>query len=110
TCSVLLARTFAQIQDSSPGGATSCQKAMHPQPICVQLTAMTSKARSGTRNRWFQNVRGLLRALVFALPVLLASGEAWSKPKVHVVYQGQRLGSIAKRYNVTVDELCAANG
>ena len=83
---------------------------MHPQPICVQLTAMTSKARSGTRNRWFQNARGLLRALVFALPVLLASGEAWSKPKVHVVYQGQRLGSIAKRYNVTVDELCAANG
>lgn len=30
--------------------------------------------------------------------------------KIHVVYEGQRLGSIAKRYNVTVDELCSANG
>jgi len=32
------------------------------------------------------------------------------KPKVHVVYSGQRLASIAKRYNVTVDALCNANG
>lgn len=30
--------------------------------------------------------------------------------QTHVVYAGQRLGSIAKRYNVTIDELCAANG
>src|SRR5690606_15311895 len=30
--------------------------------------------------------------------------------KVHTVYEGQRLGSIAKRYNVTVEELCKANG
>lgn len=30
--------------------------------------------------------------------------------KTHTVYEGQRLGSIAKRYNVTVEELCAANG
>lgn len=35
---------------------------------------------------------------------------AAAKERIHTVYQGQRLGSIAKRYNVTVDELCAANG
>lgn len=31
------------------------------------------------------------------------------EPVVHVVYKGQRLGSIAKRYNVSIDELCRAN-
>lgn len=32
-----------------------------------------------------------------------------ASPKIHVVYKGQRLGSIAKRYNVTIEELCRAN-
>jgi LysM repeat protein len=32
-----------------------------------------------------------------------------AKQTVHVVASGQRLGSIAKRYNVTVEELCRAN-
>lgn len=31
-------------------------------------------------------------------------------PEYHTVYQGQTLGMIAKRYNITVDELCEANG
>lgn len=31
-------------------------------------------------------------------------------PRTHKVYAGQRLESIAKRYQVTVDALCAANG
>ena len=31
-------------------------------------------------------------------------------PRVHVVYPGQTLAMIAKRYNVTVDALCKANG
>ena len=31
-------------------------------------------------------------------------------PSSHKVYAGQRLESIAKRYNVSVDALCAANG
>ncbi|HEY0466856.1 MAG TPA: LysM peptidoglycan-binding domain-containing protein [Polyangiaceae bacterium] len=31
-------------------------------------------------------------------------------PRAHTVYSGQRLESIAKRYKVTVDALCAANG
>jgi LysM repeat protein len=55
-------------------------------------------------------VKLLAAALVCAgLLVSSSPGEAWAKPKVHVVYKGQRLGSIAKRYNVTVDELCKAN-
>ncbi|MDX2052432.1 MAG: LysM peptidoglycan-binding domain-containing protein [Polyangiaceae bacterium] len=45
------------------------------------------------------------------LPVLLV----WSFPgnarplTIHTVYPGQRLGSIAKRYHVTVEALCEAN-
>ena len=31
-------------------------------------------------------------------------------PRVHRVYRGQRLGSIAKRYNVSLSALCTANG
>jgi len=31
-------------------------------------------------------------------------------PRTHKVYSGQRLESIAKRYQITVDALCAANG
>jgi LysM repeat protein len=42
--------------------------------------------------------------------VLLVPQGASAKPKTHTVYAGQRLGSIAKRYNVSIDELCAANG
>jgi LysM repeat protein len=30
--------------------------------------------------------------------------------QVHVVYQGQRLGSIAKRYNVSIESICQVNG
>jgi LysM repeat protein len=51
---------------------------------------------------------GLAGALV--LGGLLFALQAGAKPQVHVVQSGQRLGSIAKRYNVTVDELCEVNG
>lgn len=44
-----------------------------------------------------------------AFAFVLALG-ASAGAKTHTVYEGQRLGSIAKRYNVTVEELCAANG
>ncbi len=49
----------------------------------------------------------------------LCLGVAWAgepevahadEPYVHVVYKGQRLGSIAKRYNVSIDAICRANG
>ena len=39
-----------------------------------------------------------------------ASGDSDDGPRTHKVYAGQRLESIAKRYKVTVDALCAANG
>jgi LysM repeat protein len=39
-----------------------------------------------------------------------SGGGAKKGDKVHTVASGQSLGRIAKRYNVTVDELCEANG
>lgn len=36
--------------------------------------------------------------------------EARTGRQVHVVYPGQRLGSIAKRYNVSVEVICQVNG
>lgn len=52
--------------------------------------------------------RLLLAALLFAATAQAAP--VAPQPKVHVVHDGQRLGSIAKRYNVSVDALCTANG
>ncbi|MBN2194946.1 MAG: LysM peptidoglycan-binding domain-containing protein [Polyangiaceae bacterium] len=54
--------------------------------------------------------------LLFVAALGLAASLTWStsgtaaEPTVHVVYEGQRLGSIAKRYNVSIDALCNANG
>jgi LysM repeat protein len=39
-----------------------------------------------------------------------AAASAKGAPQVHVVQPGQRLGSIAKRYNVTIDAIAYANG
>lgn len=53
---------------------------------------------------------GLLALLAF---LVLAPRHALAddtEPKIHVVYKGQRLGSIAKRYNVPLDVLLKANG
>lgn len=61
--------------------------------------------------RWKQAVTGLLCiAGISAGGVSTHSVAFADEPHVHVVYQGQRLGSIAKRYNVSIDALCAANG
>jgi uncharacterized protein YcbK (DUF882 family) len=49
-------------------------------------------------------VAALISALVVALPAL--GGEAL----IHRVARGQTLGKIARRYNVTIEALCAANG
>jgi LysM repeat protein len=48
----------------------------------------------------------------FAFLLILAWAElasAASSPRYHTVASGQRLGSIAKRYGVTVDAICTAN-
>jgi LysM repeat protein len=39
-----------------------------------------------------------------------ATSDADDGPRTHTVYAGQRLESIAKRYKVSLDALCAANG
>lgn len=57
-------------------------------------------------------------ALVCASALALASASASAAPtprplggsRVHVVYPGQTLAMIAKRYNVSIDALCKANG
>lgn len=42
--------------------------------------------------------------------ILCGSPGTAGAESVHRVYPGQRLGSIAKRYNVTVEAICARNG
>ncbi len=61
--------------------------------------------------RYGSALRRMLGLSLLATGLLLGSAStAAAKPKVHTVYAGQRLGSIAKRYNVSVDDLCRANG
>ncbi len=56
-------------------------------------------------------VRSLLVLLCLGLAATASTARAdATKPRVHVVYDGQRLASIAKRYQVSVDSLCRANG
>jgi LysM repeat protein len=45
-----------------------------------------------------------------AAPRAKKRASAPGDPKMHTVYRGQRLGSIAKRYNVSVDAICTASG
>jgi LysM repeat protein len=52
---------------------------------------------------------GLLIALLLAT-ASTAKARELSGRQVHVVYEGQRLGSIAKRYNVSIEAICEANG
>jgi len=45
------------------------------------------------------------------LAALAFSPTAWARPvQVHIVQSGQRLGSIAKRFGVSIEALCNANG
>lgn len=63
------------------------------------------------QRRWKHALFGLVcLAGIFAGSVSTQSTALAGEPYVHVVYPGQRLGSIAKRYNVSIDALCAANG
>jgi LysM repeat protein len=52
-----------------------------------------------------------VRTLVTLAALLTASaGMAAERPSVHVVQPGQKLASIAKRYGMSLDDLCQANG
>jgi LysM repeat protein len=55
-----------------------------------------------SRRRW--------SAAVLALAVSLVADAEAGGARSHTVYSGQTLGMIAKRYNVTVEALCTANG
>src|SRR6187549_2618117 len=59
--------------------------------------------------RWFLHSSLVCLALNALAPAAQAA-PASEKPRVHLVYSGQRLASIAKRYNVSVEALCNANG
>lgn len=56
-----------------------------------------------------------MRASHFGRWALLLAFSLWTStahaggPRVHVVYSGQTLGMIAKRYNVSIDAICTAN-
>jgi LysM repeat protein len=54
----------------------------------------------------------VFRAFLASLLILGSThaASAASSPRYHSVAAGQRLGSIAKRYGVTVDAICTANG
>jgi LysM repeat protein len=58
--------------------------------------------------------RRLIRSLTLSAALLLVAAVAFGagpdRARTHVVYAGQRLGSIAKRYNVSIEALCHANG
>ncbi len=52
-----------------------------------------------------------LSALLFGLALLLPAAAAVAdEGATHTVGEGQTLGRIAKRYNLTIEELCKANG
>src|SRR5690606_20370892 len=52
---------------------------------------------------------GLLAMALLGVASPAAAGSGTGR-QVHVVYAGQRLGSIAKRYNVSIEAICQANG
>jgi LysM repeat protein len=56
--------------------------------------------------RWVSLV--LLAALL--VQVLLSTTPAYAQSTIHVVQKGETLYSIARRYGVSVDAICAANG
>ena len=48
--------------------------------------------------------------LALALLALSTSPTQAAKPRIHVVAQGHTLGKIARRYNVSIEAICTANG
>lgn len=71
---------------------------------------MNRATHPSTLSRHLFRLRHGISGLFLAILLSTICSTANAKPKVHVVYSGQRLGSIAKRYNVTVEALCQANG
>jgi LysM repeat protein len=83
----------------------------HPRPAAGSTRCfLVTKADPGVMLPAERMVR---RALPYLLSLILAGTAAQganSLTSTHTVADGQRLGSIAKRYGVSVDALCQANG
>ena len=64
------------------------------------------------RSRVKQGAVRVFRATIAPLLILTWAqlAAAASSPRYHTVASGQRLGSIAKRYGVTIEAMCTANG
>lgn len=58
----------------------------------------------------FRRALASLVLVGWSLTTAPAAASANGAPQVHVVQPGQRLGSIAKRYNVTIEAIAYANG
>jgi uncharacterized protein YcbK (DUF882 family) len=54
--------------------------------------------------------RRVLPVLTLVLALSVPAAAKTEAPQVHVIYEGQTLRMIAKRYNVTIDAICTANG
>lgn len=55
-------------------------------------------------------MRWRILSAVLLLVTWLGSGPALAAPRKHTVAQGQTIGAIARRYHVSIQDLCAANG
>lgn len=70
----------------------------------------TPERHVGIACSWVQRPWRLILPCLIGAAMLITTPSSGAEPTVHVVYAGQRLGSIAKRYNVSVEALCNANG
>lgn len=60
---------------------------------------------------WFRpSAPKLQNSLALVLLALAIPGHATERAAVHVVQPGQKLASIAKRYGMSLDDICQANG
>jgi LysM repeat protein len=79
--------------------------------MCVDRARTLSTANGTSATRWARRAFGglavslVLTTLATARPCL-----ATQRASVHVVQPGQKLASIAKRYGMSLEELCQANG
>lgn len=74
----------------------------------LRVFAKFSLVTADYGSRW--RVLRYLAGVICVVAALTIAGEATAKPKTHVVQSGQTLGRIAKRYSVSIQAICTANG
>jgi len=82
--------TIPGLDDPDGSRARTLYPPAHPSDVVVPVSTRKDKDRDDDSDR--------------------ESQDSEDAPRSHKVYAGQRLESIAKRYRVTVEALCAANG